>query len=147
MHRAHRLNEMHPETSWLPGQADGDYAIACVWEGVEMEGASDVASFEAWMQRTFRLSMPLRMIGAVATLGRGGGRSDWCFLVHNADIAKLATPARLQLRIRWLDDALSSGGERLYPAEFLAAYGGRHRHRNRVPKAGDLTQDVGRARE
>ena len=50
-----------------------------------------------------------------------GGRNDLFFYIADDDVMKFAIP-RLQMGIRWYEDVLGNGGDKLYPTEVLEKY-------------------------
>ena len=50
-----------------------------------------------------------------------GGRNDLFFYIADDDVMKFAIP-RLQMGIRWYEDVLGNGGDKLYPTEILEKY-------------------------
>ena len=50
-----------------------------------------------------------------------GGRNEIFFYIVDGDISKVAIP-RLNMGIRWYEDVLSNGGDKLYPTEVLEKY-------------------------
>jgi len=61
----------------------------------------------------------------VDSSGRGvadtGGRNDIFFYISDSDISKFAT-ARLSMGIRWWEDVLGNGNEKIYPEEIISKY-------------------------
>jgi len=57
--------------------------------------------------------------------GRGvagtGGRNDIFFYISNSHMSKFAI-ARLSMGIRWWEDVLENGSEKIYPEEIVAQY-------------------------
>ena len=50
-----------------------------------------------------------------------GGRNDLFFYIADDDVMKFAIP-RLNMGIRWYEDVLGNGGDKLYPTEVLEKY-------------------------
>lgn len=99
------------------------YSQLVVWPGTSAVGDQGV---EEDIQKMFGLSHPVRSAGVVVTLPTPGepgtgGRHDFMFLVHDADVPRFALP-RLAAGIRWWEDVLSNGDGPLYPEEFTETY-------------------------
>jgi hypothetical protein len=98
----------------MPHLRKEDYTYLCVIQGLSIE-ESDVPDFEAFLLD--KCGTRVQFLETYRTLpdlcdgipvADTGGRADVIFSVHKNDIAKLHLGHRMELGIRWLDDAISN---------------------------------------
>jgi len=121
-------NELMPWdfTDWLDNEDNG-YSILCVWPGTSVK-ATEKDDVTSWFTEQFNLQHPIVPVGVVVTdpdrvggqvVEDTGGRHDFMFYVHDADIPRFAVP-RLMAGIRWWEDVVGNKNHKIYPKEFLS---------------------------
>ncbi len=102
-----------------------DFEQVCIWPAC-IVSADKIAEFEAFFVSDFN-GVRIQYLEEILTnpdrdsdgdpVMNTGGRNDVFFAVHKDDIAKFAVP-RLQMGIRWVEDALASHNHsaHLYPS-------------------------------
>lgn len=112
-------------TDWLDSEDNG-YSILCVWPATTV-GADDKEKVIEFFNEQFELTHPIIPVGVVVTdpdrvngkaVEDTGGRHDFMFFVHDADIPRFAVP-RLMMGIRWWEDVVGNKNHKIYPKEFL----------------------------
>ena len=105
---------------------DDNYKQVCVWQGTHVEW-DEYEQVQNFLKVSFNMQHPIKIIGNIITLpsaGGPGGRSDFCFLIHNEEKA-LSNVKRLEFSIRWWEDVLmnlSKTDQKIYPLKFRQAY-------------------------
>ena len=104
---------------------EGKFNQLCVLQGCLMPkgGAKLLESFfKDEMDVTVKFETEVKTLPDPGDLGmKTGGRNDIFFYIADDDIMKFAVP-RLQMGIRWYEDVLGNGGDKLYPTEVLEKY-------------------------
>jgi len=115
---------------WNKKEPTEAYTQMCVWPST-IVGQDDVdnGKLQDFFKDTFGLENPIEVVGCVTTLPDKehrhmedpptGGRIDFVFFVHGADIGRFAVP-RLEYGIRWWEDVCLNNAHEVYPSEFLA---------------------------
>lgn len=107
-------------------ERDEAYTQMCVWPATVVE-PDEVDKVQEWFGEMFELEHPIHIVGCVLTkpdrkngkkVENTGGRCDFFFFVHGADIGKFAVP-RLQFGIRWWEDVVGNRSHNIYPSKFL----------------------------
>ena len=97
----------------------------CVLQGCLMPegGAKELESFfKDEMGVTVKFETEVKTLPDPGDLGmKTGGRNDVFFYIADDDIMKFAVP-RLSMGIKWWEDVLGNGGDKLYPKEILEKY-------------------------
>ena len=112
-------------TDWLDSEDNG-YSILCAWPATTV-GADEKEKVIEFFNEQFELTHPIIPVGVVITdpdrvngkkVEGTGGRHDFMFFVHDADIPRFAVP-RLMMGIRWWEDVVGDKSHKIYPKEFL----------------------------
>ena len=99
----------------------------CVWPGTVVGDSKKVQEdfvkfFKDELGVTVKYETEVKTLPDPKDLGiKTGGRNDIFFYIADGDISKFAIP-RLNMGIRWYEDVLSNGGDKLYPTEVLEKY-------------------------
>ena len=96
----------------------------CVLQGTIMPegGAKELeAFFKNEMGVTVKFETEVKTLPDTPECTETGGRNDLFFYIADDDIGKFAIP-RLSMGIRWYEDVLGNGGDKLYPTEVLEKY-------------------------
>lgn len=102
------------------------YSQLCVWPATVVE-PDEQDKVQEFFKEAFGLEYPIHIVGCVLTkpdwnngkkVDDTGGRCDFLFFVHGADIGKFAVP-RLQFGIRWWEDVVGNKSHKIYPTKFL----------------------------
>ena len=103
------------------------YSQLCVWPSTIVE-VEEVDKVQEFFKEAFNLEHPVHIVGCVKTkpdrdanrkvIEGTGGRCDFFFFVHGADISKFAVP-RLAFGIRWWEDVIGNKAHLIYPSKFL----------------------------
>ena len=101
----------------------GKFNQLCVWPGTVV---GDSKKVQEDFVKFFKdeLGVTVKYETEVKTLADEtgpGGRNDLFFYIADDDVMKFAIP-RLQMGIRWYEDVLGNGGDKLYPTEVLEKY-------------------------
>jgi hypothetical protein len=104
---------------------EGKFNQLCVLQGCLMPegGAKELESFfKDEMGVTVKFETEVKTLPDPGDLGmKTGGRNDVFFYIADDDIMKFAVP-RLSMGIKWWEDVLGNGGDKLYPKEILEKY-------------------------
>lgn len=120
--------EEYDAMGWNELEPSESYTQMCVWPGTVVEQEDvDSGKLQDFFKSAFRLENPIEVVGCVTTLPNKehrdmedpptGGRHDFVFFVHGADIGKFAIP-RLQYGIRWWEDVVLNESHDIYPSNF-----------------------------
>ena len=99
----------------------------CVWPGTVVGDSKKVQKdfvkfFKDELGVTVKYETEVKTLPDPGDLGmKTGDRNDIFFYIADGDISKFAIP-RLNMGIRWYEDVLSNGGDKLYPTEVLEKY-------------------------
>lgn len=101
-----------------------NFTQVCVWPGTVV-GAEKLVEFIDGMFEYFNTRVQyleeIKTNPDLDTFGNKvedtGGRNDLFFAVHQDDVLKFATPRRLSVGIRWVEDVMSESNQssHLYP--------------------------------
>ena len=99
----------------------------CVWSGTVV-GADRTKEFLNFIMSEFGCRAKYEceektlpdVVNGKAIIGTGG-RIDLFFYIHDDDISKFAIP-RLAYGIRWWEDVIGNGGDKIYSDKFLEKY-------------------------
>ena len=103
---------------------EGKFNQLCVLQGTIMPegGAKELeAFFKNEMGVTVKFETEVKTLPDAPECTETGGRNDVFFYVADDDIGKFAVP-RLSMGIRWYEDVLGNGGDKLYPTKILEKY-------------------------
>lgn len=103
---------------------DNHFEQLVVWTGTTL-GDSDSEAFEDFFKEEgFRIKFAKQFM-TLPDPGKdpseSGGRSDILFYIHNHDIPKFSV-WRLQHGMRWWEDYLDNGSDKIVPVEILNEY-------------------------
>lgn len=115
--------------SWSNTDPDAEYRQMCVWPATIVRDEDvDGGELQSFFKENFNLEHPIKIVGCVITEPNEehknmeepptGGRTDFVFFVHGADIAAFSLP-RLQYGIRWWEDVVGNKSHNIYPQEFI----------------------------
>ena len=98
----------------------------CVWPGTVVGDSKKVQEdfvkfFKDELGVTVKYETEVKTLPDTPECTETGGRNDIFFYIADDDISKFAIP-RLNMGIRWYEDVLSNGGDKLYPTEVLEKY-------------------------
>ena len=96
----------------------------CVMQGTLMPegGAKELVEFfKNEMGVNIRFETQVKTLPDEPGCTLTGGRNDLFFYIADKDISKFAVP-RLQMGIRWWEDVLGNGNDKLYDNDVLEAY-------------------------
>ena len=97
-----------------------NFRQVAVWEGT-IVGKENVEDFEKFFHdEGFRVKYAKELTTLPDSTGEGGG-NDVLFYVHKKDIPKFAV-WRLKLGIRWWEDVINNGGDKIIPRNILEDY-------------------------
>ena len=98
----------------------------CVWPGTVVGDSKKVQEdfvkfFKDELDVTVKYETEVKTLPDTLECTETGGRNDLFFYIADDDIGKFAIP-RLSMGIRWYEDVLGNGGDKLYPTEVLEKY-------------------------
>ena len=102
----------------------GKYNQLCVLQGTIMPdgGAKELETFfKDEMGVKVKFETEVKTLPDTPECTETGGRNDIFFYIHDDDIGNFAVP-RLQMGIRWWEDVLGNGNDKLYDNDVLEAY-------------------------
>ena len=104
----------------------GKFNQLCVWPGTVVGDSKKVQEdfvkfFKDELGVTVKYETEVKTLPNTPECTETGGRNDLFFYIADDDIMKFAVP-RLSMGIRWYEDVLSNGGDKLYPTEVLEKY-------------------------
>ena len=109
----------------MPDLRTDGYEQIVVWEACVGE-PGNAEGHAKNLEKMFGLKRVPRVIGNVTTLpglGGEGGRIDFMWIVHGEDVLAFATKRLASSEpMRWWEDVLGGGGDKIYPKDFKDAY-------------------------